>query len=318
MPQPTRSDVHVNRPLTNISTAYIQRAEDFIADKVFPIVPVMKQSDLYFQYDKKFWFQTQAQVRAASSESAGSGYHVAATGQYFAKVWAVHKDVDDQIRANADQPLDMDRDATLFVTQQLLLRREKEFNNSFLKAGIWTGHADFTPSVLWDNASSNPMQDVDNLKQSIKGQTGFLPNTMIVSPDVYFVLRNNPAVLDRIKYTQRGIVAEDLLASLFGVERFLVAAAVQDSNPEGESSSMGYLIANQGLLVYSNPAPSILQPSGGYIFSWQGLFGAGAQGNRIKSFRIEERECDRIEGQMAFDMHQVGADLGCYMTGLHS
>lgn len=316
--QPTRSDVHVNRPLTNISIAYIQRAADFVADKVFPIVPVMKQSDRYFSYDKKFWQQTQAQKRAPASKSAGSGFHVDNTPTYFADVWAVHMDVSDQIRSNADQPLDMDRDATLYVTQQLLLRREKEFGLKYIKASTWTGAPDFTPSTLWDVVTSNPPQDVDSLKSQIKSKTGYLPNTLVVSPDVFFVLRNNAAILDRIKYTQRAIVTEDILASVFGVEKFLVMSAVEDANIEGRSDNPGYLFANQALLVYANPAPSILQPSGGYIFSWQGLFGAGAQGNRIKTFRMEEYESDRIEGEMAFDMKLVGADLGVYMLGLIS
>lgn len=318
MPQPTRSDVHVNRPLTNISIAYIQKAPDFIADKVFPIVPVMKQSDRYFSYDKKYWFQTQAAVRAPGTQSAGSGFHIDNTPSYFADVWAVHKDVDDQTRANADQPLDLDRDATLFCTQQLLLRREKQFVQQYFHTGVWTGNSggDFTPAILWDASGSNPMADIDFLKNQIKKQTGFLPNTLVVAADVFFALRNNASVLDRIKYTQRGIVTEELLASLFGVEKFLVAAVTNDTTPEGEASSFSYLVQNQALLVYANPSPSILQPTGGYIFSWQGLFGAGAQGNRIKTFRMEHLESDRIEGEMAFAMKLVGADLGVLLTGI--
>lgn len=326
MPQPTRSDVHVSRPLTNMSIAYIQRAQDFAADKIFPILPVMKQADRYFVYTKDYWFRTQAEKRAPSSESAGSGFRVDNTPSYFADVYAVHQDVDDQTRANADQPLDLDRDATLFVTQQLLLKREIQFVAKYIKTGVWTGFikagspADYAPNVdgagFWSLSTSNPMNDIDFLKQAIKSQTGFLPNCLAVTNDVFFALRNNASVLDRIKYTQRGIVSEELLASLFGVEKFIVMSAVLNSSPEGASGSnpvggsFAYLSVKKFLLVYANPAPSILQPSGGYIFSWQGLFGAGAQGNRISSFRMEQLKSDRIEGEMAFDMKIVGADLG--------
>lgn len=326
MPQPTRSDVHVNRPLTNISIAYIQRAQDFIADKVFPIVPVMKQSDRYFSYDKGYWFKTQARKRAPATESAGSGFHIDNTPNYFCDVYAVHKDIDDQIRANADQPLDLDRDGTLFVTQQMLLRREISFVSKYMAANTWKGFLvsgnaqDFAPGTngkgQWDLSTSNPLADIDFLKQSVKSQTGFLANTLVVSNDVFFALRNNANVLDRIKYTQRGIISEELLASLFGVEKFLVASVVQDTSPEGEQDSLGYLTQNTALLVYANPAPSILQPSGGYIFSWQGLFGAGAQGNRIMTFRMEQLKSDRVEGEMAYDMHLVGADLGVFLTSV--
>ena len=50
MPQPTLQDVHVNRPLTNVSVAYLQEAAgvEFVADKAFPAVPVENKSDLYY------------------------------------------------------------------------------------------------------------------------------------------------------------------------------------------------------------------------------------------------------------------------------
>jgi len=331
MSQPTRSDVHVNRPLTNISVAYIQKASDFVADKVFPIVPVMKQSDRYFRYTKDFWFRTGAAKRAPSTESAGGGFAVDNTPSYFADVWAYHQDVDDQTRANADQPLNMDRDATLFVTQNLILRREISFVNRYMQPSVWSGYSggDFdvyvsgsagssTATNYWSATTSNPMNDVDKAKSAVKATTGYMPNTLVVTPDVFFALRNNASVLDRIKYTQRGIVTEELLASLFGVDKFLVAWAVQNSASEGAAASMNYLVSNCALLVYANPAPSILQPSGGYIFSWQGLFGAGAQGNRIMSFRMEHLKSDRIEGEMAYDMNLVGADLGVFIKSILS
>ena len=68
MPNPLVSDVHVNQPLTNISIAYIQQATAFIADKVFPNVPVQKQSDRYFQYLKEDWLRVEAQERAPATE----------------------------------------------------------------------------------------------------------------------------------------------------------------------------------------------------------------------------------------------------------
>ena len=64
MPNPTQSDLHVNVPLTNVSVAYMQDKAQFIADKVFPRVPVQKQSDLYWKYSKSDWRRTDAQKRA--------------------------------------------------------------------------------------------------------------------------------------------------------------------------------------------------------------------------------------------------------------
>jgi hypothetical protein len=45
MASPTLKDLHVNSVLTNISIAY--RNDAYIADRVFPMVNVGKQSDIY-------------------------------------------------------------------------------------------------------------------------------------------------------------------------------------------------------------------------------------------------------------------------------
>ena len=104
MPQPNINSVHVDAILTNISVAYLQNQDNFIADKVFPVIPVDKKSDKYFTYTKNDWFRDEAQRRAPGTESAGGGYNLS-TGTYSADVWAFHKDVDDQTVANADAPL---------------------------------------------------------------------------------------------------------------------------------------------------------------------------------------------------------------------
>lgn len=319
MPQPTKSSVHVNRPLTNISTAYIQKATDFIADKCFPIVPVAKQSDRYFTYNKGDWYRDEVQKRAPSTESAGGGYTIDNTPNYYCDVWAFHKDVSDQIRNNADAPLNPDRDATRFVAQRHMLRKDKHFASQYFTTGLWTGSstgADITPGTLWDAAGSDPMADVDAEKEAIHAETSYMPNVLIVGTKVHTALKNNEAVKDIIKYTQRAIVTEDLLAAIFGVDKYLVARANENTAAENATVAMSRVFTPEdALLLYSAPAPSIMEPSAGYIFTWTGLLGAGAFGNTISKFRMEHLKSDRIEGEMAWDMKVVATDLGAYFDG---
>lgn len=313
MANPTRADLYVNRPLTNISVAYMQNTNEFIADKVFPNVPVSKQSDLYWKYDKGEWFRTDATKRAPASESAGSGWNVT-TDSYFAHVWALHKDIDDQTRANADQVFDLDRDAARFLTQHLLLRREVEFSRNFLVPDVWG--SDFTPAIKWDVTNSVPINDIDSQKLAIKALTGYTPNTLVISSDVLNILKNNASIIDRIKYTQRGVITEDILAAMFGVDRVFVAQTVLNSAHENQVETMDFLTKGIALLVYANPSPSLMTPSGGYTFSWSGLFGGGALGTRIKSFRMEPIASDRVEGEMAFDMKVVSPDVGVFFESV--
>jgi len=51
MPLLTPSQVHIDQPLSNLTLAYVQSNENFVADKVFPVVGVARQSDKYCEYE---------------------------------------------------------------------------------------------------------------------------------------------------------------------------------------------------------------------------------------------------------------------------
>lgn len=327
MPNPTQADLHVNVPLTNVSIAYVQKAEAFIATKVFPTVPVAKQSDLYWKYSKSDWRRTDATRRAPSTETPGVGWTME-TGNYFAHVYGVHKDIDDQVRANADSVFNMDRDATQFVTNQLLLKRDKDWADKYFKTGVWgtdlTGKST-APStgefLQWDQIASDPITQFANLGVDFVQETGYRPNTLVLGARAAAALKNHAAILDRIKYTQRGIVTEDLIASLLGVDRILVSYATEATGPaipdaKAQDAAATYdfvTSANGALLCYTPSAPSLMQPAAGYTFTWTGYLGGNAQGIRVKNFRQEQIASDRIEAEMTYDMNLVGRDLGIFL-----
>jgi len=294
----------------------MQNAQDFIASKVFPSVPVQKQSDLYFRYTRDDWFRSEAKKRAPGTESAGSGFNID-TDSYSADVFALHKNIDDQVRANQDDPLNLDKDAAEWLMQQLLLKKEKEWASAFFATSIWTGSSsggDITPSTLWDAAGSDPVSDIDLQKDAMRKKTGKKPNKLVVGPAVHSALRSNASILDRIKYTQRGVATEEILAMLFGVDEYLVAEVSENTAVEGATASYSSLYGNDALLVYSESSPGLLKPSAGYTFVWAGLMGSQGSGMRMKSFRMEHLESDRVEGQMAWDQKLVAADLGVFFS----
>jgi len=321
MPQPTASDVHVNAPLTSISIAFLQDQKEFIADQVFPMVPVQKQSDRYYVYDKDAWFRTDAQVRAPSTESAGGGFTVDNTPTYYCAVRAFHKDVDDQIRANADPVINLDRDATEFVTRDLMLRKELDWASKYFTTGVWTGSStgtDVTPGTLWDAGGSTPIEDMRAELIATKRNTGFRANIVAMGEEVWNVLQDHPDFLDRIKYTQRAIVTVDLLAAVLGVDKVVIGGAVQNTANEGAADNLQFIFGKNVLLVYAAPRPSLMLPSGGYTFAWTGLFGANAAGSRILRFRMEHLKSDRVEGESAYDQKVVAAECGAFMSGVIS
>lgn len=333
MPSPTQSDLHVNVPLTNVSIAYIQRSDAFIATKVFPKVPVNKQSDLYWKYSKSDWRRTDVTRRAPSTESPGVGWNVN-TSSYFAHVYSVHKDIDDQLRANADSTFRLDSDATAFVTNQLLLKRDLDWAAKYFTTGVWTGAlgADQTgvasapgtnQFLQWDVATSDPISYVSGLQIAFVQNTGFKANKLILGANVLKRLRNHPSILDRIKYTQKGIVTTDLLATLFEVDEVLVAYAsyattpeIPDAKAQDAAATYSFIVdPNSALLCYAPSSPSLMQPSAGYTFTWNGYLNGNGEGVRIKRFRMEHIASDRIEGEMTYDMEVISADCGVFLSG---
>jgi hypothetical protein len=314
MPQPTQNQVHVDAILTNISVAYMQQQDNFIASKVFPVVPVSKQSDKFFTYTKNDWFRDEAQRRADATESAGGGYNLS-TDTYQADVYAFHKDIGDQTRANADAPINVDREAAEFVTSRLMLKMETQFVSSFFGTGVWA--TDDTPSNLWrDYTSSDPLNDVESGKRAILATTGFAPNTLVLGYDVFKTLKNHPDLVDRIKYTSAQTLTEGLMGSLFDIDRVLVAKAVKATNNEGGTAAYDFTHGKNALLCYSAPSPGLLQPSAGYVMSWTGVSGGLGATIGTSRLRLDAFKADRVESEVAFDMKVIGADLGYFFSSV--
>ena len=316
MPQPTRGQVHINAPLTNISVAYLQSDDVFAARKLFPAIPVQKQSDYYFKYPKGQWFRDEMAERAPGTESQGSGYTVE-SDLYGCRVFALHRDIADQVRDNADDPINLDKEATQFLTAKWLISQERRFIAAYFQPSIWTGTSDGLDVTLankWSTDDGDPVYDVEQLMDAMQAKTGFRPNKLSVVPAVNTALKHHPSIKDRVKYTQRASITEEMLAQLFGVEEYIVMRAVYNASAEGASDSMNYIAGSDGaLLTYAPKSAGLMTPSAGYIFDWVGHVGSGAQGQRIKQFRMEQLASDRTEIEAAYDMKQVAADLGAFI-----
>jgi len=322
---PKMQDAHIDRAMTNVSVAYMQDATAFISTNVFPIIPVKRQSDVFYIYDKGDFMRDEAKVRGGASESAGGDYGVEASDPYYCRKHSFHKDVTPEERANYDEPLNADIDATDFVTQKMLIRREMEWATRFFKAGIWgteiTGVA-ATPAagqtLTWNLPTSNPINDITTAGVNMAATTGFKPNVLVLSPFVFKALKNHEDILDRIKYTQKGVVTTDLLATLFEVEHVYVAWGVVNTADRGASDTVGFIMGKHALLCYSNPKPSLKQPSAGYIFTWSGLEGSGGYGNRIVRLPMDMLGLgtERVEGEIAFDAKIICKDLGVFFKDI--
>lgn len=311
--QPTAQDVHADAVLTNISISYAQSQDAFIATKVFPIIPVDKQSDRYVVYTKNDWFRDEARKRGDNQESAGSGYNLS-RDSYQADVWAIHKDVGRQSRLNADSGIDLDDGATRFVTNRILLRQEIQFVTDFFTTGVWG--TDATPAATWDDyTGSDPIEDIEVAKESILSVTGQMPNTLVIGYQAFRKLKHHPDLVARIQFSSDKVLTPQLVARFLELDNVYVARAIKATNVEGETAAYAFVHGKHAWVGYVNPSPGPFEASAGYTFSWNG-FNALGSAIAVDKFEILRTKTTRYEAESAWDNKVIGTDLGYFMPNV--
>ena len=331
--EPTEGDVHVNRPLGNILINWMQDQMGFVAGRVFPSVPVAKKSDEYWEYDIGSLFRDDMKERGLSTESAGSTHKVG-TQTYTCRVRALHEDIDDRTRINQDRPLAEDSAMTMILGQKGMINRERNWVQKFFVSGLWrydmngagnrSGTIDLTSNannnvVYWNNAAGTPIEDV-RLASRIVGLSGHRPNVMVLSREVYDILVDHDDIIGRLnrgQTTGTAMANRDDLARLFEVEELLVMDGIYNSgNIAAANPTNAYIGGKHALLAFRAPMPSLIMPSAGYTFNWNGYLGATPTGDRIKRFRMEQLNSTRIEIESAYDQKIVAVNLACFFNGI--
>jgi hypothetical protein len=283
-------DVYYDAWLTSISIGYTN--PDYIVPEIVQVVPVNFPTGLVPGYNQSDWFRNQANRRAPGTMSRRGGLTV--TQDTYSVVRDSYGfELPDEVRDATMEPYNMDRDGTLFATDKVMMAQEMDFATNLFTTGVWT---DATGFVQWnDYGASTPLLLVTQTLDNIEGRIGREGNILVMGKQVFTVLRWHPDLLDTIKYTQRAILTEDLIKSLFGVDKLLVGRGIYTASPEGtvEGSVVYQRIWGKSLLaLYNPPAPTLMTPAATYNFVWQRVPNAM---NYIRRFREEPRELDVLE-----------------------
>lgn len=308
---PTLSEVHADQALTDFSVGLFQDLGGSVASQLFSNRGVGQQSGVYYVYTAADIHRADAQRRAPNTESVGIRYGLS-TQPYHCDVWAVHDDVSEQTIANADPALDPEEDSARVVTEDLMITEDREFAATAFVTSVWdtnvTGGTDFTQ---WDDAASTPIENIRVGIKTILQNTGKKPNKLGMGFETWSDgLADHPDILDRIKYTERGSVSAELLASLLGLDRVVIADSIRNTAQEGLAETAAFTLGDNAVLLHAPDNVGLRTPTAGVRFNWSGLVG-GTQGIRMKRMEIPHRDAfPRVEGDMAFDHNIVTSSLG--------
>lgn len=296
---PFKGQLHVDQLLSNISVKY--RSADFIAMKIFPEVPVIKDSDKYRIYAPDFRIP---RTLRANKGLAQEHYFEVSTATYILEDHAIKDYVTDDDQDNFDIA-DLRADTTEELTDVILRRLEKSVFD-LMTSTNWSLNTSLAATGVWtlDTVQSNPLPVVDTAMSVVLQNSGYMPNFGVISRAGFVGAKNHQSIVDRIKYTQTAIVTEQLLGSLFGVSEFYVSNAQLDTSDRGRTSTVGAIFSDACFFGYKPARPSPKQPSAGYLFR--------KNVPMVRRWRDEERIAEGIEVRMKY-VAKIVASLSGYL-----
>jgi hypothetical protein len=318
-------DIKYDIALTNFSVAY-KNQMPYIADKAFPVVPVNRRQGTYWNWSKEDFLRNRGKKWTPGEPLPTGQFDVDHTPTYNCEYRAFSENMRWDLIDEGDSSLQIEQSSAEFVTEALLLNRELEFVDGFFKTGIWavdqTGVASAPAAnqfIQWsDYDNSDPIYDIKARKRVIKGRCGMKPNTGIFSDEVMDVLVDHPLLIERYKYTSEGIVTNDMIAKVLGLDKIFVGGALQVTSAEGAATTtLGEIFGKNAWIGYVNPSPKLKSMSAGYTFAYTGVGKNIGSGYDVAVRRISDEETmvDKAQAIMCYTQKVVDATAGTFFSG---
>ncbi len=312
MANPISKDVHLDAALTDLAINW--GPQQYIWDRVAPVVPVDFQSDKYHIWTLTDFRQDETTALRAPGTLAERGQYTLSEGSYYCHNYAWGKSIHDEVNRNADAALRLQQQATKYCTEVINRRLEIVQAAAYLSTGAWDSYIvgaaarDTTASppevIYWSTyATSTPIIDVRWRADTMQQSTGIRPNKLLMGRRVYSTLLDHPDFIDRLSVNTTRAVNLAILAELFEVDEVIVGQASYDA-----SGTATWVHGNHALLYYAPSGPTIDDASAVYGFQW------GPRG--VLNYRDSPagKLSDVIEVHEYIDFRVTSSALGCMFS----
>ena len=265
----TGRDVHIDTPLSNIAVEAFTSGV-FVAPMLFPVVPVAKQSDVYYTITKNSWLRVPQSTLRAPKQSPRRVEFDVSSDNYFAFNYALAGENAHEVLANADNPINLRQRTVRKVVEDLMRDMEVRIANQVTSISNIGSGVSLSGGAKWsDYLNSDPISDITTGHAFVRSQTGVIPNTLLLDWDTMQTVRRHPVLLDMYKYTQGGLLNEAELKEVFKVQNLIVSNAIKNAAVENATASIVNIWGNNALLCYIDPAaPSLQTVTFGLGFRW--------------------------------------------------
>ena len=297
-------NVHVDKALTNMSIAFINQ-QPYVWTQ-FPSITNVRESDIYWEWDKAYWGRIEAAKRARGKAARKADYK-GTTKPFLCDEWALAHDIFDRDVNDADDAINLPRQGMEFVTDNVMKAFENDSAGKIMAAGIWDN--DVTPGVLWSTpGTATPINDIDLGRNTIRRATnGYEPNTLICGSEAWDALRLCDQLTDLYKHTTGGVLTQELVARALGLERIIVCKTVKNTDVEKVTSTYtGAAIwdTEDTLLCYLEYRPAKMKPSAFYLFKNRDM--------RIRRWYEDATETETVESSIIGALNVTATSLGYY------
>ena len=262
---PRRTDMVIDELLTNIAMSVENKG--FVADRIFPSVPVVRSEDYYAVYGKENFNYVDAELKR------DAGFPVThrsmSRSQYSLKEFGLaeflfYKEIDEA----RTQGIDVRADTAVSLMQKMMLVREAQVQGALTTSASFTNKVELSGTDQWSHPSSDPIANVLTANLAIRESAGVAPNFMLVSYPVYRALLQNPVIEARLGANQTKKVTPEALSTLFEIDNIIVAEAQYNSVKSPGTSDIGNWVWGKNAFIgYSAPSPARKQVSLGYRFN---------------------------------------------------
>ena len=217
--------------LTTVAQGY--QNNDLVGNALFPRVAVPQRGGKILQFGKESFLTYDTQRAPGSvTKRLEVGY---STSTYSILDYSLDAVVPREIlEESGTVPINLASASVRTVQDAMALRLEvAQATLATTAANYDSAHkTTLSGTSQWSDFSgvSDPINDIAAAIDAIRVTSGKLANTVILPAAVLKSLRMHPKIIDRIKYTGRDIPTVELLASLFGVARVLVANAIKSTD----------------------------------------------------------------------------------------
>jgi hypothetical protein len=114
---------------------------------------------------------------------------------------------------------------------------------------------------------SDPINVVEDGKEAIRANIAQYPNKAVIGPKTFKALKKHPALIERIKYSMKGVLTIELLQEIFDIEKIVVGRMVFAT----DAGVVTDIWADTMIMAYVPEATSgqertMYEPSFGYTF----------------------------------------------------